>query len=84
MANQKEMLEDSKCASVTAPKIINYTRKQLLEYGQSQASNEPPKLFDFSGADEKRKEKLRNVLKNFDYFETYEKLPEWADCGPIS
>lgn len=64
MANQKENNEDNNRATETAPKIINYTRTQLLELGRNKASNELPKVFDFSGADEKRKEKLRNVLKN--------------------
>lgn len=92
MANftQKEINVDSKRASETAPKIINYTRKQLMEFGQSKASNELPKVFNFSGADEKRKEKLRNVFKtssyssHSSYSETFEQMPEWANCGPIS
>lgn len=78
MANQKEILER---ASEAAPKIINYTRKQLFEYGQSKASNEVPKVFV---SDEKRKEKLRDVFKNPYILETFEQMPEWANCGPIS
>lgn len=45
---------------------LNYTRWELLELRQSKASKEPPKMFDLSGADDKRKEKIRNVLKNTD------------------
>lgn len=46
--------------------ILNYSRWQLLELRASQASKEPPRMLNLSGADNKRKEKLRNVLKNPD------------------
>lgn len=85
MANQKENTEDNKSASETAPKIINYTRTQLLEFGQSKASNVLPKVFDFSGADEKRKEKLRNVLKNSNVSQTfYQSKLKTPFCSPFS
>lgn len=71
MANQKENIQDSKNAAETAPKI-NYTRTQLLVFGQCRASKEQPKsLFDLSGADEKRKEKLRNILKYTNFSQTF-------------
>lgn len=46
--------------------MLNYTREKLLEFGESKASKEPPKMFDLSGADDKRLEKIRHVLKNSD------------------
>lgn len=71
MANQIKSNEDNQCVAETTPKIINYTRTQLLVFGQSKASKELPKVFDLSGADEKRKEKLRNVLKYTHFSQTF-------------
>lgn len=45
---------------------LNYSRDQLLAFGQNEASKMPPKMFDLSGADDKRMEKIRHVLKNSD------------------
>lgn len=45
--------------------MINYSRDELLILGQSKESKEPPKMVDLiSDADEKRKEKVRHILKN--------------------
>lgn len=49
---------------------LNYTRLELIEFGQSKAANEPPKLFDLIDADEKRKEKIRLVLKSDDIWKS--------------
>lgn len=52
---------------------LNYSREKLLEFGQSKASKEPPKMFDLSGADDKRMEKIRHVLKNSDLMRSWSK-----------
>lgn len=53
--------------ATTKTTSLNYSRWELLELRQSKASMEPPsKMFDLSSADDKRKEKIRNVLKNTD------------------
>lgn len=49
---------------------LNYTRLELIEFGQCKAANEPPKLFDLIDADEKRKEKIRLVLKSDDIWKS--------------
>lgn len=49
---------------------LNYSREQLLEFGQSEAAKELPKMFDLSGADDKRIEKIRHVLKNSDIWKS--------------
>lgn len=53
--------------------ILNYSREKLLEFGQSKASKESPKMFDFSGADDKRMEKIRHVLKNCEWSKSLSK-----------
>lgn len=52
---------------VVAPKIkFNYSRETLYQLGRSKASKNVPKLIDeFNDVDEKRKEKIKCVLKNF-------------------
>ncbi|XP_031640698.1 uncharacterized protein LOC116352330 [Contarinia nasturtii] len=64
----KKRLDDELKASQKAMVgiTLNYSREKLLEFGQSKASKEPPKMFDLSGADDKRMEKIRHVLKNSD------------------
>ncbi|XP_055313371.1 uncharacterized protein LOC129574863 isoform X2 [Sitodiplosis mosellana] len=54
----------------TPPMMLNYSREKLLEFGLSKASKEPPKMFDLSGADDKRMEKIRYVLKNNDIWKS--------------
>lgn len=65
----KQNLDDDSDARKST--MLNYSRDQLLEFGQSKASKEPPKMFDLSGADDKRLEKIRNVLKNSDIWKSW-------------
>lgn len=69
----KKIIDDELAANrndIVAP-MLNYSREQLLEFGQSKASKEPPKMFKLSGADDKRLEKIRHVLKNNDIWKSW-------------
>lgn len=63
---------DDRC--MPSPVMLNYSREKLLEFGQSTASKKPPKMFDLSGADDKRMEKIRYVLKNSDVWKSLSKF----------
>lgn len=64
--------------------MLNYSREKLLEFGQSKASKEPPKMFDLSGADDKRMEKIRHVLKNSDVWKSLSKYSWIAFYSVVS
>lgn len=67
----KQIMDDELATSEqSVTSILNYTRDQLLEYGKSEAAKEPPKMFGLSGADDKRKEKIRHIMKNSDIWKS--------------
>lgn len=65
-SSTKMSLDDDLSTRKGIASTFNYSRDKLLEFGQCKAAKEPPKMFDFSGADDKRIEKIRHVLKGFD------------------
>lgn len=68
----KQIMDDELATrKPTVTSILNYSRDQLMEYGRSKAAKEPPKMFDLSGADDKRKEKIRHILKNSDIWKSW-------------
>lgn len=70
-ATEQIMDDELATRKPTVTSILNYSRDQLMEYGRSKAAKEPPKMFDLSGADDKRKEKIRHILKNSDIWKSW-------------
>lgn len=61
LKSMEEIFDREKSAST-----LNYTRDELLELAKNKLSKEPPKFPHDMDADEKRKQKIKCVLKNAD------------------